>query len=317
MGGPIRLVDARCKDAKPLVSRAQDNMLHLDGSPFKDEFKILLMWEKGKVSGPKGQNLVFLPGTQKGVRNCGWSSENGAYATENGSVFASADSIRRVFEFQKRVIGVCAPLVVEVQDKDRPLTTLFAAGSLVHHRYRTADGCTRSAITITFHSRSEHQARFTDDSIKPNQELGQLILDEQEGTHVQDFLNTLFEKARLIGAKIVEITSRSGGTKTIDQELLQLSPGQVRKWFTTVAFGPEIDDIKLRLRLTSAGMKLSVEALLGVLVRDFIFYDKHGPLDLIFYADSREEDRKWARKRFREIGKLISWKADCSNGELP
>ncbi len=66
IGAPIRIVDARAKDAEPLAVCAQDNMLHIDNTPFNDEYKVLLTWEKHKVSGSKGQNFVYLPGTHKG-----------------------------------------------------------------------------------------------------------------------------------------------------------------------------------------------------------------------------------------------------------
>lgn len=70
IGGPVRTVDARGEDAHPMSVLAQDNMLHIDNTPFNDEYKVLLTWEKDKASGPKRQNqFVFLPGTHKGCRN--------------------------------------------------------------------------------------------------------------------------------------------------------------------------------------------------------------------------------------------------------
>lgn len=51
VGGAIRLVDARGKDAEPLSILAQDNMLHIDNTPFNEEYKMILTWEKGKPSG--------------------------------------------------------------------------------------------------------------------------------------------------------------------------------------------------------------------------------------------------------------------------
>jgi hypothetical protein len=39
VGGPIRAVDARGKDAEPISVLAQDNMLHIDNTPFNDEYK--------------------------------------------------------------------------------------------------------------------------------------------------------------------------------------------------------------------------------------------------------------------------------------
>lgn len=70
VGGPIRMIDARGKDAEPLSVLAQDNMLHIDNTPFNDEYKILITWRRGTAQGPAGQNFTFLPGTHKLARTC-------------------------------------------------------------------------------------------------------------------------------------------------------------------------------------------------------------------------------------------------------
>lgn len=59
MGGPIRLTDIRGKDTAPVSINSQDNMLHLDDSPFRSEYKILLGWQTGTVKGPTGQNFTY------------------------------------------------------------------------------------------------------------------------------------------------------------------------------------------------------------------------------------------------------------------
>ena len=124
IGGPVRIVDARGKDAHPMSVLAQDNMLHIDNTPFNDEYKVLLTWEKGKASGPKGQNFVFLPGTHKGCRNC-FMTEKGVWSTENASIFTTPERIDKVFTFQREMRGSSKPMVVEATHAEKPLTIFF------------------------------------------------------------------------------------------------------------------------------------------------------------------------------------------------
>ncbi|KAI5920738.1 hypothetical protein F4810DRAFT_405479 [Camillea tinctor] len=42
MGGPVRIMDVRGKDTDPISINAQDNLLHVDNTPFKEEYKVLL-----------------------------------------------------------------------------------------------------------------------------------------------------------------------------------------------------------------------------------------------------------------------------------
>lgn len=113
MGGPIRMVDARGKDTQPISVNAQDNMLHIDNTPFREEYKVLLGWERGQVKGPTGQNFTFLPGTHKGNRSIRTDGQAQPWSTENDSLFITANTIESVFEFQKDITG-CEPKVVEV-----------------------------------------------------------------------------------------------------------------------------------------------------------------------------------------------------------
>lgn len=55
VGGPIRMVDERAKDAEPLSVLAQDNMLHIDNTPFNDEYKIIVTWRRGTAKGRPGR----------------------------------------------------------------------------------------------------------------------------------------------------------------------------------------------------------------------------------------------------------------------
>lgn len=80
----------------PIQVLSQDNMLHIDNTPFNDEYKLILTWEKGVPSGPKGQNFVFLPGTHKGARQCMVTEGGSPWSSENASIFITPDSIERV-----------------------------------------------------------------------------------------------------------------------------------------------------------------------------------------------------------------------------
>lgn len=86
-GGPIRMTDARGKDNQPISVNAQDNMLHVDNSPFRQEYKLLIAWEKDQVRGPSGQNFTFLPGTNRGARNIRYDGSARPWSTENDSLF--------------------------------------------------------------------------------------------------------------------------------------------------------------------------------------------------------------------------------------
>lgn len=61
VGGPIRMIDARGKDAEPLSVLAQDNMLHIDNTPFNDEYKILITWRRGTAQGQRDRISPSYP----------------------------------------------------------------------------------------------------------------------------------------------------------------------------------------------------------------------------------------------------------------
>lgn len=53
--------------------------------------------------------------------------------------------------------------MIEVTDSERPLSSVFAAGSLVHHRFRTASGSARSCIILVFHRVADNPGRMVSD----------------------------------------------------------------------------------------------------------------------------------------------------------
>lgn len=55
LGGPVKLVDLRAKDTYPIDVVARDNTLHLDNSPFIDEYKVVVTWSLGSAKGPSGR----------------------------------------------------------------------------------------------------------------------------------------------------------------------------------------------------------------------------------------------------------------------
>jgi hypothetical protein len=304
VGGPIRAVDARGKDAEPISVLAQDNMLHIDNTPFNDEYKVILTWEKDKPSGPKGQNFVFLPGTHKGSRNCFVDDSRGAWSSENASIFTTAESIDRVFQFQKEVRGSENPMVVEVTHAEKPLTTVFAAGSLVHHRYRTAEGFSRSCMILAFHRAKdnpgqlvapEHLAGIVDRS-----PLNQFILGAHGGDSNEEFLAALTSESDQIRSLLEHLEEDEAVQEVIRPEARELSADRIGQWMHTSTEAPTVEALKIKEHFVPLHEELSQGEFVA-LVEKMMVFDKHGPLDLILFSDSHEEIRKWARNQIREI----------------
>jgi hypothetical protein len=305
IGGPIRIVDARGKDAEPISVLAQDNMLHIDNTPFNDEYKIILTWEKDKPSGPKGQNFVFIPGTHQGARNCFADGDGNAWSTENASIFITEENIQQVFDFQREVLSESSPIVVEAHHRDKPLTTVFAAGSLVHHRYRTEEGFARSCMILAFHRAADNPGQF----IAPAH-LGHVSVEEHDlnsmlfgrhgaGTEGQ-FLDALTSKASDVATVMDKLSTGRDGAEVIPQEKRTLSPQELEKWKAVATHAPTVEQLKIEEDFFPLGKELSQEDYVR-LIHKMMVFDKHGPLDLILYGDSHEEIRKWARNQIREM----------------
>lgn len=298
VGGPIRIVDARAKDAEPISILAQDNMLHIDNTPFNDEYKIILTWERGKPSGPKGQNFVFLPGTHKGARQCMIGS-GGPWSSENASIFITKDSVEKVLTFQEKTLGKRA--VVELTHDTKPLTTLFAAGSLVHHRHRTNEGFARSCMILAFHRTEDNpgqlidQKHLSETALKTNS-LPALLLTNQSK---DAFINSLMENSDEMADLMVHINSELDSVEEIVPSARQLNNTDVQKWKEICTSAPTVEEKKEKESVVPLGKAFSREDFIAQ-VGKMMVYDKHGPLDLILYPDSHEEIRKWARNQIRE-----------------
>ncbi|EKE08371.1 MAG: hypothetical protein ACD_17C00202G0002 [uncultured bacterium] len=305
IGGPIRIVDARGKDAEPISVLAQDNMLHIDNTPFNDEYKIILTWEKDKPSGPKGQNFVFIPGTHQGARNCFVDKDGNAWSTENASIFITEEHIQQVFDFQKEVLPEASPMVIEASHHDKPLTTVFAAGSLVHHRYRTEEGFARSCMIMAYHRAADNPGQFiapthldavsTDDC-----DLNSFLFGKHGAGTEEQFLRALTSNAGEVATVMDKLKTGRDGAEVVAQEKRKLTQQELEKWKAVAIHAPTVEQLKIEKAFFPLGQELTQEEFVQ-LIHQMMVFDKHGPLDLILYSDSHEEIRKWARNQIREM----------------
>ncbi|KUI71323.1 hypothetical protein VM1G_06742 [Cytospora mali] len=297
MGGPIRMTDARGKDTQPISVNAQDNMLHVDNTPFREEYKILLGWEKGEVKGPTGQNFTFLPGTQKGNRRVRLDEQSQPWSTENDSLFITNDSLESLFEFQRDITGN-HPKVVEVEYPEQPITVVFNAGSLVHHRYRNNSGSTRSCVITAFHLASDHPGALINSGT--NEKPGSIadgLLGYQDGTEVETFYSLISARAPDIESKISDILKESHHSTLVDTAKLTLSGERLDRWREITINAPSTTQLKFAEgNYISFADDLISRDLLTEKLAAAMAYDKHGLLDLIIYPDGHEETRKPARK---------------------
>lgn len=314
MGGPVRMTDARGKDTEPISVNAQDNMLHIDNTPFREEYKILLGWEKGKVKGPTGQNFTFLPGTHKGNRPIRVDEHSQPWSTENDSLFITDDSIEKVFNFQGSITGI-KPKVVEVEYPEQPITVLFSAGSVVHHRYRNNGGNTRSCVITAFHLASDHPGALIHSGTKAKpQSVADMLLGQQDGTEVEAFCFLISGQASAIESKILDIFNDKHQSELVETENLILSGEKFDQWREIVINAPSATNLKFEARnyISFADNVIPRELLVEKLAAAMA-YDKHGLLDLIIYSDGHEEIRKPARKSVWTMPKdkiaqiLASW----------
>ncbi|KAB5542694.1 hypothetical protein GE09DRAFT_1245153 [Coniochaeta sp. 2T2.1] len=297
MGGPVRMTDARGKDTQPISVNAQDNMLHVDNTPFRKEYKILLGWEKGEVKGPTGQNFTFLPGTQKGNRSIRTDGQSQPWSAENDSLFITDESISGVLDFQRDITGR-EPKIVEVEYPDQPITVLFSAGSVVHHRYRSSNGNPRSCVITAFHLASDHPGVMVNTEANENpSSLAELLIGYQNGAEAETFCAMLGSQAAAIESKIADILDESRHSTLVDTAGLALKGQELDSWRKTVINAPSATQLKFEAGhyISFADDFISREVLVDKLA-GAMSYDKHGLLDLIIYLDGHEEIRKPARK---------------------
>lgn len=293
LGEPIRLVDTRAKDTAPTLTTDRDNGLHVDDSPYNDEFKIHLSWETGTGRGPQGQNLLAIPGSHHLVR---------LHGTEHGANFKSAFEIVHHILNNPRIRDRIS--VVEAEDS-APLTVLFEAGALAHQRYRTDQkSSTRSCIILAFHGDDPHLPPYVNSFAPEVSPLGRYVL----GDRSRNFLELIAEAREAIAAKI---TGMRTAHAVIPLHEKRLSKAQILDWLMTIERTPHAEERKPRLVANDS--QLSPAELIDK-VLEIIDFDKHIDLDLSIYPDRHERVRKEIRNRIRERGiDLIKARAATMN----
>ncbi|ETS86183.1 hypothetical protein PFICI_00011 [Pestalotiopsis fici W106-1] len=296
LGGSIRIVDFRGKNTDPISINAQDNMLHVDNTPFKEEYKVLLNWRRGEVKGPSGQNFTFLPWTHKGNRIVLKDKEGAPWSSEKDSVFVTDEAIDGLFEFQNQVKGAAA--VVEARHSEQPLAILFPAGALVHHRYRTEDGDPRSCIITAFHLSSKHPGQISELAHVSDRKktLIEFLVGYQDENSNDEFLDLISGESLRVETKLEELVQPQHPSTVLDIGSLALKGEALVKWRQAVMAAP--NPIWHRL---NNGLRLSetdfgdIEMLTDNLAA-VMDYDKHCNLQMVLYDDGREEIRKPSRK---------------------
>lgn len=268
------------------------------------------------MSGPKGQNFTFIPGTHKGVRNCFVNSKNEAWTSENGNIFITEERVEQIFDLQKKALGIENPLVIEASYPLKPLTILFDAASLAHHRYRNSSGSARSSIAIAFR-RTNVQEKFSfllPANNPATTKLNHFLFEDCTDKTDRDFVNSLAEHAANIALLIDRLDHPKDCAEVIEHHnLVQMTPSSIEKWKEIITESPDIEETKKNAGYLPLKQAMSREVFFDHLVK-MIMLDKHGSLDLIFYSDNHEQIRQASRIKIREtkqeqiVSNLLSWK---------
>jgi hypothetical protein len=322
LGGSIRIVDFRGKNTDPISINAQDNTLHVDNTPFKEEYKVLLTWRRGQVKGPSGQNFTFLPWTHKGNRDVLIDEGGMPWSTERDSVFASHEAINGLLDFQKEIKGISR--VVEATHPEQPLAILFPAGALAHHRYRTEVGDPRSCIITAFHLSSKHPGQISELPLISGRKrnLIEFLVGHQDENSNDEFLELLKSESPRIELKLQELFHATHPSKLIDIASLALKGEKLTQWRNAVvdASTPQTHKYNANLHLSKVDFS-NIEALTENLAA-IMDYDKHCNLQMILYEDGREEIRKPGRKIIGEMKKdaitkrLQPWMSELRSGSF-
>ncbi|KAI0452497.1 hypothetical protein F5B21DRAFT_483209 [Xylaria acuta] len=322
VGGAIRIVEFRGKNTDPISINAQDNMLHVDNTPFKEEYKVLLNWRRGQAKGPSGQNFTFLPWTHKGNRDININKQGEPWSSERDSLFVTDDSIDGLFDFQKSVKGVSR--VVEARHPDQPLSVLFPAGALVHHRYRTEDGDPRSCIITAFHLSSKHPGHISE--LPPitgrKKTLIEFLVGHQDEGSAEEFLDLLLGESPRVESKLEELFQPGHPSQLIETASLSLSGDKLAQWRKTVMHAPSPIVHKLNNGLRLSEMDFGNLKALAEKLASVMDYDKHCNLQMILYEDGREEIRKPGRKIIGErkkdaiTSRLRPWISDLGSASF-
>lgn len=323
MGGPIRMTDARGKDTDPISVKAQDNMLHIDNTPFRNEYKVLVGWERNLAKGPSGQNFAFLPGTHRGNRDILLNDNNQSFSSERESLFVSDASVDGLFAFQAQTTGQ-AGTVIEVHYPEKPISVTFSAGALVHHRYRTETGSARSCVIAAYHVTDDNPGALVQKDLLADESkaLANFLIGPWSSS-TDKFIPLLSQQALRIELKLFEIFETSKYTTLIDTSSMALSGEALSNWRKAVVVAPSASTLKQDRKVLLSYAQPSIEAeLLLTKLAAAMMYDKHGLLQLILYEDGREEIRKPSRKRIGELKyenvakRLEAWMPALTTAEL-
>ncbi|MCZ7438327.1 hypothetical protein O7598_18110 [Micromonospora sp. WMMC241] len=291
LGGPVRIIDLRAKDTHPVDVVARDNTLHVDNSPFMDEFKVVVTWRTGTGQGPSGQGLTYLPRTNRLLRQCVVDDDGSVRSDEDSCIFASRDRVDEALAAQARFFADRQPRVVHLRDLSAPCHTIFAASRLVHHRYRTSAGGPRSAVMASFHRTDEGTGVLGVTDVAGSG-LDRFLLGGEDAAPFLDLVRA--ESPRIVAA-LGRARHRSGFV--VDPERHLLRGDDLDAWYARQSAGISLN------RLRAAGLADSRDQGISEMRRLVLRmqYDLQGALNMPLYADLREEVRKRARIVIREM----------------
>jgi hypothetical protein len=307
-GRPVVLVDARCKDTGAIEAVNRDNGPHMDDSWSHVEQKIFVAWSKsardidGAVLGPLTQPFVALARSQHLLR---------LWRTEFGANF----SVRDI----RRILAVSDWSVFPAEFKDtRPVTLLFGAARLLHHRFRSIPGdaeahngipltsLERSVCILAFHAfdrsrrwpgfLSAEQVAAFNGTDRQLSELERFILSTTEtGTRSEierRFLELVRAEVPVVEQQLIDCNVRRSHVPIAER---RMSRAQQRAWITTLAETKPLSAVKPRL-----DRSIPTTALRGKIL-DVMMYDIHQDADMIIYRNGDEQYRKYMRTRLREL----------------
>ncbi|MFJ1763227.1 hypothetical protein ACIOD2_23140 [Amycolatopsis sp. NPDC088138] len=291
LGGPVKIIDLRSKDTQPLDVVARDNTLHLDNSPFIDEYKVVATWTLGTVKGPSGQGLTYLPGTNKLFRNCFVEPDGSVWSDEDACIFPTGARVDEVLEAQAAILAEAEPTVVHLAGLDGPCSTIFSASRVVHHRYRTADGSPRSSLMATFH-RVEDGGELLHSTESPFSPLHRFLL---TGGSREAFMAAVAAEKDHIAAAMDRLAEQPD--LVVDARRHSLKGAARDDWYARQHRGVTLNGLRSSRMAQHPGRTGATHDWLV----QRLLHDLQGPLNMPFFSDLRETRRRRARIWIREM----------------
>lgn len=112
-----------------MSATAQDSMLHIDNSPFKEKYKVLVLYKHGETEDSSEQNFIFLLSTHYSNRGILINQAGIPFSTERENLFSSHEAVNGLFAFQEKVTGH-NPTVNQIEYPQGPLSTLIRPAGL-------------------------------------------------------------------------------------------------------------------------------------------------------------------------------------------